>query len=198
MNEDQLDVLQELMNIAMGQAANKLARLVEAQVSLSIPKIHAIDMQYKNKNPTQLSDSRQITAITRQSFLGKLRGEVLVCFGTNGADEIAELMGYSDNDEKANEELILDITNILTGACIQGLANQIEVTCSFNPPSLFSTNTFFDEALTADIFDGRQTLVMEINFTISSHSFCCDLLICIANESVPTLLKAIDKLLSKY
>lgn len=199
MNEDQLDALQELMNIAMGQAADRLARLVEEQVILSIPKIHEMSEKCKSSELNQLEISGKTTTITRQSFLGKLRGEVLVCFGAEGAGKVAELMGYgADDNPEADEELILDITNILTGACIQGLANQIDIKCSFAPPSVYSTNLVFEKSLSSDMFDGRETLVMEINFTISSHSFCCDLLVCIANESVPILIEAIDELLSDY
>ena len=39
LTEDQRDALQELMNISMGQAANALARLINAKITLSIPKI---------------------------------------------------------------------------------------------------------------------------------------------------------------
>lgn len=36
LSEEQRDALQELMNISMGQAANSLARLIEAKITLSI------------------------------------------------------------------------------------------------------------------------------------------------------------------
>ena len=39
LSELQRDALQELMNISMGQAANALARLIDAKITLSIPKI---------------------------------------------------------------------------------------------------------------------------------------------------------------
>ena len=39
LTEEQRDALQELMNISMGQAANALARLINAKITLSIPKI---------------------------------------------------------------------------------------------------------------------------------------------------------------
>jgi chemotaxis protein CheC len=123
MNPDQVDALQELMNIAMGQAADRLARLVEQQIILSIPKIHAKKGRIPDSDFSHLNDPERSAIITRQSFLGALRGEVLVCFGASGANKLAHLMGYStddngDIDDASNKELVLDITNILAGACI--------------------------------------------------------------------------------
>ena len=42
-NEDQRDCYQELTNVAMGQAADRLARLLNAYVVLPIPKISVIE-----------------------------------------------------------------------------------------------------------------------------------------------------------
>ena len=42
LTEDQRDALQELMNIAMGQAAERLALLTDTMVTLSVPFIHPL------------------------------------------------------------------------------------------------------------------------------------------------------------
>ncbi|SBW81814.1 hypothetical protein PVE_R1G3932 [Pseudomonas veronii 1YdBTEX2] len=83
LTEDQRDALQELMNIAMGQAAERLARLTNTMVTLSVPFIHPLIREQDNLLiPDHLRRSSMI--VTRQSFLGELRGEVFVCFGSMG------------------------------------------------------------------------------------------------------------------
>ena len=43
LNEDQRDCYQELTNVAMGQAADRLARLLDAYVILPVPKVNLIE-----------------------------------------------------------------------------------------------------------------------------------------------------------
>jgi len=196
LSEERRDALQELMNVAMGQSADRLARLTETFVTLSVPRIHTVEDAHANLLD-QLMISGQPVIVTRQSFLGRLRGEVLVCFGENGAGELAELMGY-EGDEKngIQDELMLDVTNILTGACINGLAQQIEIKVNYGAPSLLSRGRSLREVLSDQVFQGHQALVLEIHFEVATHSFLCDLLVCITEDTVSTVIEAIDQLLS--
>ena len=83
LSEDRRDALQELMNVAMGQGADRLARLTETFVTLSVPRIHPVEDAHANLLDN-LDIAGQPAIVTRQSFLGRLRGEVVVCFGENG------------------------------------------------------------------------------------------------------------------
>ncbi|ABC27573.1 Chemotaxis protein CheC, inhibitor of MCP methylation [Hahella chejuensis KCTC 2396] len=194
---DQLDALQEIFNIAMGQGANRLARLVETFVVLSAPKLYSLKSQADPELIKRLGDTPIIA--TRQSFVGPLRGEVVIFFGMNGANELAELMGYSqDSDtQRVKEELILDVTNILVGACITGLSQQLNIgKSSFSTPGLLVEGKSVTEALENQrLPQDSEALLVEIQFKIEAHAFFCELLICIANESIASVITAVDKLL---
>lgn len=196
LSDEQRDVLQELMNVAMGQGADRLARLTETFVTLSVPRIHPVDVS-KTGLLDQLMIASQPAIITRQSFLGRLRGEVLVCFGENGASQLAGLMGY-EGEEKGSiqDELMLDVTNILTGACINGLAQQVDIKVSYGTPALLSRGRTLQEVLGSQEFRGQQALVLEIHFEVATHSFYCDLLVCITEDTAVTVIEAIDRLLN--
>lgn len=196
LSEDQRDALQELMNVAMGQGADRLARLTETFVTLSVPRIHAVDVS-NTSLLSQLMIASQPAIITRQSFLGRLRGEVMVCFGENGADQLADLMGYEGvGKHSIQDELMLDVTNILTGACSNGLAQQVDIKVSYGSPSLLSRGRSLQEVLGAAELRGHQALVLEIHFEVATHSFYCDLLVCITEDTVTSVIEVIDQLLS--
>jgi chemotaxis protein CheC len=196
LSEEQRDALQELMNVAMGQAADRLARLTETFVTLSVPRIHPVDVT-NTSLLDQLMLASQPAIITRQSFLGRLRGEVLVCFGENGANQLAGLMGYEGEEKDSiQDELILDVTNILTGACINGLAQQVELKLSYGSQALLSRGRELQEVLGTQEFRGHQALVLEIHFEVATLSFYCDLLVCITEDTVATVIEVIDNLLS--
>ncbi len=194
--QEQLEALQEIINIAMGQGADRLARLIETFVVLSVPKLYSV----KTSEDFQQVHNRlnhQPTISTQQSFIGPFRGEVLVIFGVNGANELAELMGYGNQtNEQIREELILDITNILVGTCITGISQQLHLEAStFSSPTLLPGNKTVVSLIQDKSLQDLETLLVEIQFKIESHAFSCELLICISNQSIEVVSAAVDKLI---
>ncbi|MCO8165612.1 chemotaxis protein CheC [Pseudomonas sp. 21LCFQ010] len=194
LTEDQRDALQELMNIAMGQAAERLALLTDTIVTLSVPFIHPLVREQDNLSiPEHLRSIFMI--VTRQSFLGELRGEVFVCFGAMGADELAELLGYEGSGPEQQEELMLDVTNILSGACISGLARQVAIQVSYDAPSILVRRDEPQNCLEELNLNEHLAMVLEIRFEVEAHQFSCDLLICITERTAGIVVRAIDRLL---
>ncbi|MCQ9423685.1 chemotaxis protein CheC [Pseudomonas sp. LJDD11] len=194
LTEDQRDALQELMNIAMGQAAERLALLTDTIVTLSVPFIHPLVREQNNLSiPEHLRSIFMI--VTRQSFLGELRGEVFVCFGAMGADELAELLGYEGSGPEQQEELMLDVTNILSGACISGLARQVAIQVSYDAPSILVRRDEPQNCLEELNLNEHLAMVLEIRFEVEAHQFSCDLLICITERTAGIVVRAIDRLL---
>lgn len=187
LNEDQRDALQELMNISMGQAANSLAHLIETKIGISIPNITAV-------TPVELFDLvrlNQQAHYTRQSFMGDIHGEVMSILTEHGLEEVAELLEYeqplSDNDVK---ETILELSNILAGACLAGLSEQLELATNLQMPTLFEPqkNDFSQ-------LDWQHSLVMEVRFDIQISSFTMRVVFCLDDASLAKLTSTIDELL---
>src|SRR3972149_1521020 len=91
---DQTDALQEITNIAMGQAGDSLARVLDSFVTFSVPRsrlIHVSEIPQRLRE--LLNQSPEVTAV-RQSFDEDLRGEAIVIFGSSGCNVLADLMGY--------------------------------------------------------------------------------------------------------
>ncbi|OZG71141.1 chemotaxis protein CheC [Hahella sp. CCB-MM4] len=194
--QEQLDALQEIINIAMGQGADRLARLIETFVVLSVPRLYAVKGS-DDMHEAHQQISKQPVITTRQSFIGPFRGEVLVIFGMNGANELAELMGYVDDGEaQIKEELILDLTNLLVGACISGICEQLHLEQStFSSPTLFFEGETLNSFIQGTALKDSKALLVEIQFRIESHAFACELLICISNTSIKAVSDAVDRLI---
>lgn len=186
LSEEQRDALQELMNISMGKAANALARLVGAKITLSIPRIVSVTPQEFGQ---MLSDTD--VWYTRQSFMGHIRGEVLTVLSKTGCDSIGELMDYEvplDND--ALSELLLELANILAGACLSGFAEQLALNAKLNMPTLF-----FPQSQPVAQVHWASTLMMEVEFKVEASQFDSRVVICLEDIAVATLLQALNQLL---
>lgn len=185
---DQADALQELMNVSMGQAANALAQLIETEITISIPNIHAL-------TPSGLFDTirtEQGALYTRQSFLGDIDGEVMTVLSQEGLFEMARLMDYeeplSDND---TDEVVLDLCNILAGACFSGLSTQLGLQTTLNMPTQFIPNKVSFQSLS-----WHNSLVMEVLFKVSVTSFSMRVMICLDNTSLKRVIDLVDEMLA--
>ena len=188
LDEEQRDALQELLNISMGQAANSLAQLIETKIDISIPKITSV-------TPTQLYTllfETQNAFYTRQSFLGDVHGEVMSVLSQSGLNEVASLMEYDAPLSKEDiQEIILELSNILAGACLAGLSEQLELSTNLNMPTLFSPQKAnFDE------LQWQHSLVMEVQFAIAISSFSMRVVFCLDDESLTRMKATLDALLA--
>lgn len=185
-SEEQKDALQEVLNISMGQAADALARLIQTQVQLSIPSIkqssscHFIE---RLKNPDQ--------QLAQQSFLGEISGEIISLMSDGDNEAIAELMNYETPLlENEKQELMLELTNILAGACLHGLICQLNFKIQLAAPVLLNPTSICTKQLS-----WQEALLMEICFQIPQSSFHAQILICLKQDSLLPLKNHLDMLL---
>jgi chemotaxis protein CheC len=76
------------------------------------------------------------------------------------------------------------------------LAQQVDIKVNYGSPSLLSRGRSLQEVLGAEELRGHQALVLEIHFEVATHSFYCDLLVCITEDTVTTVIEVIDQLLN--
>lgn len=186
LTEEQRDALQELMNISMGQAANALARLINAKITLSIPKIVVV-------SAGEFQRIFQSTEhwFTRQSFVGLVKGEVLTLLAKEGTDTIGELLDYPvPMDEVSQEELLLELANILAGACLNVFSAQLGLNTKLSMPTMFSS-----QMRQAESYRWISTLLLEVEFQLEATPFDSRVVICLEGQSVDTLINRLNQLL---
>ena len=194
--EDQNDALQEVVNIAMGQGGDSLARILGNFVQLSIPRIRLVSVgDVVNTVKEMIGDKEEVSAV-RQAFYNTLRGEAIVVFTQRGANELAELMGYdSDLDSAAEQELLLEVGNLLVGAIINGISSTLETELGFSAPSLMAERTPLDMVLVPSQLSWTHALLLEVNFTVENHDFKSHLLMFMTEEAIETLRSILDQFL---
>jgi chemotaxis protein CheC len=131
LTEDERDCYQEITNVAMGQAADRLARLLNVYVVLPIPNVNIIERSEFKMTIKSLEDAPSVSAVC-QGFIGAgIAGEALLIFNDSSFSDIAKLLDYA-SAQNSNEELemLMDVANVLNGACIQGIGKQLDINFS--------------------------------------------------------------------
>lgn len=190
---EQRDALSELVNIGMGQAGDSLARLFDTFIQLSIPRITLVQPRDVTGAIAALVDTAGPTVAVRQAFSSRIRGEAIALYTAGGCDAIADLVKYPD---VTSEELLLEISNILVGACVGGLAAQFALDLSFSPPSILGQHGSIDELLDVEGLPWQNALLAEVNFRVEDRAFRCHLLTFWPDESIVVLFRAVDSFLA--
>jgi len=205
LSEDQRDCLQEVVNVAMGQAGNSLARFLEVFINLSVPRIRLVERDGLNQELETMVGGAQVRVSgVSQGFFqmdnGRgIRGEAIVVFTDSSFKELADLLAYDgDLSTEAEKELLLDVTNILNGACLNGIGEQIEADLGFSPPTILGQHVPVSAMLEHEKVNWDHALLVEISYTLEDRSFSCTMFLLMPGESIVVVKAALDRLLEDF
>lgn len=205
LTEDQRDCLQEVVNVAMGQAGDSLARFLEVFVNLSVPRIRLVSRTELGGELEQLVGGTDIhVSGVSQGFYhvhdgSGIRGEAIVVFTDSSFKEMADLLAYDDElDESGERELLMDIANILNGACLTGIGEQIETELAFSSPSMLGQHIAIGSLLEHEKLNWGHALLVEITYTLEDRSFSCTMFLLMPGESIEVMKQALDDLLEDF
>lgn len=199
------DALQEIMNIGFGRAAADLADILGLHVILSIPHIAVMEtsevIAYIQQEIPDTTDMSMIT----QFFSGKLNGaSYLVVPQGEGLkllrlfDEGIDLLGHPHDLALLQRETLLEVGNIIIGACVGKIAEMLGDIVSYAPPRFFTHEMIYnslEEGLTGD---SSFALLFKTVFAFEQDNVNGYLFL-VSNPSVMAWLKSsIDAYLKQY
>jgi chemotaxis protein CheC len=189
------EAFQEIANVGVGMAGDAIARLLGEFVKLSVPHVNVLPVKLLGPAFARIVGDVRVAA-ARQAFHGDIRGELMILLDCEGRHDMAGLMGYDTSDCAAEQELLLDVCNMLAGACLRGIAQQLQADIAFSPPQLVADRSTAARLFQVDGRSGESALFVAVNFGLEQRSFTCHLIILIPDEEVAGVAGAIDRLLA--
>ncbi|MCG9713039.1 response regulator [Shewanella insulae] len=185
---DLRDACQEVANVAMGRAADLLAKLLDVFVLLPIPNVNVLEVSELTMTLKATEQYSTVSALC-QGFIGAgVAGEALLLFHDSSFQDMAKLMGLA-NPEDANTEIevMIDTGNVLIGAFLSGISEQLHMKFSQSHPVVLGRHCTVNDLIHDNSEKWSRTLAMEINYRIEGHDIQCDLLLLFTEDSLPTL-----------
>lgn len=190
------DCYQEIANVAMGQAGDLLARLLDVFVVLPIPNVNLIEVSELSMALSAV-EAHESTSGICQGFIGAgISGEALLILNDSSFKDVASLMNYQyEVDESTELELLMDMANVLIGACLKGVSEQLDMTFSQGHPVVLGQHRKISELIATNSTKWKRTLAIEISYSIENYPIKCDLLLLFTEASMNTLNNKIAYLL---
>lgn len=198
--EEQRDALQELANLAMGQAATRLARLLDTFIELSVPRVRVVRAEDAAQTLREMTGIDESVTAVRQGFRSDIKGEALVICRSSGVGHLCALVNdpymHSAYDSVSQTELMFDVSNVLTGACVSCILNQLDRTPIFSPPGMLGEKISLEDVFQSDVLAWKVALLLEVNFALEDQMFRAHLVMLMAEDSIRRMNDALDALLS--
>ena len=193
---DLRDVYREIANVAMGRAADFLARLLGAFVVMPIPNVNMIEVAELRMALDEIAAGDNVTAVC-QGFIGAgVAGEALLIFNESSIKDIAELMKYDGKiDDSMELELLMDISNVLIGACLKGIVDQLDISFSQGHPMVLGRHIKVADLLKGNAMKWKQTFAIEMGYRIENRRINCDLLLLFTEDSMDAMRRHVWHLL---
>ncbi len=190
------DCYQEIANVAMGRAGDLLARLLNVFVKLPIPNVNLIEVSELSMALKAVESNESISGICQGFIGGGISGEALLILNDSSFQDIAKLMNYQgDVDERAELELLMDIANVLIGACLNGISEQLDMPFSQGHPVVLGQHCDISELVSKNMTKWQKTLAIEISYGIENYPIKCDILLLFTEKSMKTLNNKVSYLL---
>lgn len=139
------DALQEIMNIAFGQAAADLSDVMNLYVTLTVPHIDLLRFDGILPLISKDIENSNDMSMVKQFFSGKFSGSSVLIFPHGEGKKLLRLFdGNADFSSSGydvdilEKETLIEISNIIMGACISKIAGLLKDVVSYSPPRYYS------------------------------------------------------------
>lgn len=202
--EDEHDLLKEVFNIAMGQAGKALANVLNAFVELTVPDIKLVEAGEIVDTILESSVFLEEEAIVsfQQTFSNQhLRGTTIIVFDDKTKSNISTILGMDEKMESVEEmEFMLELSNILVGACINNISMQLfSQDMAFIKPEIIAEGKSLREMAYGTFMRSKlkweYTLLVKISLYLKDDFFKCDLLIFMSEKDTEAVLKSIQEMM---
>ncbi|GGD58144.1 response regulator [Lacimicrobium alkaliphilum] len=196
LDPDIRDIYQEITNIAMGQAGDHLARILNVFVKLPIPNVNLIEASELHMMLQDIEDKDTVSGIC-QGFVGPgICGEALFILSDSSFNDVAKILNISEEvDDQVQLELLMDAANILIGTCLNGLASQLDMHFSQGHPEVLGQHRNITELININKTRWRRTLAIELSYGLEGYQVHCDLVLLVTEESMETMNNKLSHLL---
>ncbi len=195
-DEDKLDAYRELVNVAMGRAGENLAKLMGEFIDLPIPNVNMLESSELLMAVAEINHNERVSAVSKGFVSAGIKGEALVIFSDTNTANIVELLQYEKSLDVHRQELeaLMDVSNILIGACLNALSEQLDLHFSHSHPILLGRHQGLDVLLKDNIRHLDKIMTVEIGYAIKSRDISFDLLLLFPDNAMEQIYtRFVDK-----
>jgi len=198
LNEIQLDMLTEIFNIGIGQAAASLSEMIADNVELSVPLVKCLPLDEASLELAEMT-ATTISAVS-QSFEGEFSGSALLIFPQQDSLELVKaILGTNVSLEQLSdleEDALLEVGNVILNACICTISDMLECEIIGEIPT-HQQGTTKQVLSRSSLDDTAYVLLLSMIFSIPHHDIKGTISFVMNMGALQTFIALIDRYTEK-
>ena len=169
---DAIDIIREVVNIGIGEAASSLSELVKDRVYINVPDIQIMDLI---DVPAYIkSEMEALGILISQDFHGLIDGKVLLTYSRECSISLVNsLYGITkDIASLTNSDIatLQEVGNIIIVSCISAISNIIEGRLNFTIPQVtMGISSEYFQDLMKDLEEFEKCIIIKNRITIKGN-----------------------------
>ncbi|MBU0730625.1 MAG: chemotaxis protein CheC [Proteobacteria bacterium] len=204
LNNNDIEILQEVMNIAFGKASADLAEVIDIRVFLNVPYVELLNAADLPRRIVEEVKMYKDIRIVEQNYWGKFKGSALLIFPAESGKGLISLF-EDDFDENMNvdrlvfeKETLLEVGNILIGACVGKIAELLDDVVSYSPPNVTVQRISKQPILERLADPEKHAIFMKTVFQFEDKDVSGALFLISGQDSLTWLKTALNNFMAKF
>ncbi len=202
LSELEVDALGEVMNISFGTAAADLAEVMDIFIHLNIPYIKTIGISVLPPYIRDEINDFENCNVIEQQYHGDFNGVALLIFPYGAEKELVSYFQQPENISYESDEIIelerevlMEIGNILIGACIGKLFELIKSSITYFPPNVIKGKDLENSLIQSYLDDDDFSITLKTHFNFEDRKIEGHMFLLNSKSSIPHLKKALSAFL---
>ena len=196
-SELELDALAELMNISFGAAAAGLAEVLDIFINLNIPYIKIIKKKELTDYIREEIPGCSDCSVIEQKFHGDFGGRAILLFPYGIEKKLLSLFNMLEDDTYESDsvaglekEVLMEVGNILIGACLGKIFELIDSRIIYFPPTVL-LRPEPDQMLSSEGDSEEMCITLKTGFHFEDRNVEGHLFLINNKESIPRLKESL-------
>lgn len=205
LSTEEMQILQEIMNIAFGKSAADLAEVINTHVHLSVPYIEVMNVQFLPAYIREQARDHALISIVEQKFWGRFRGDALLVFSSGAGRKLINMLQQSDgkSDQAApvdvlEIESIMEIGNIIIGACVGKISELLHDVVTYTPPIVLVEKDGEKALFNGRLDPARTAIVLKTDFRFEEGDVSGYLFLVMDKASINWMRDALRAFIESY
>jgi chemotaxis protein CheC len=204
-DSEEIEILQEIMNIAFGNATADLVSIIDLYVVLSVPVVKVLEIGALQSTMLECLDQFSKIKIIAQKFWGEFKGAGILIFPENADKNLSNL--FNDTDKNSDitsmstimgNDVLLEIGNLLIGACVGKITELLKSVVTFSPPNIIGSNLNDHDSFIKTLNDKQRVILLKTVFEFEKKNVNGLLMILTNEESIAWLKNALNNFIAQY
>lgn len=206
LSDDEIEILKEIMNIAFGKATADLAELVDIFINLTVPDVQIMNEEGLKRYIKEEIKNLEGINLVEQKFWGEFTGSALLIFPADAGRELITLLTKKEIDSLESDPIselekgsLMELGNILIGACVGRIADLLGDILTYSPPIVLVGDRFSKDGSFLQSQDqGPSAIMLRTVFNFEARNITGFLFLLTSQKSITWLKKALNDFMEQF